>query len=114
MKKSWMPAALMGCLMIGYLAGSRRGSDAERSPPAPVPPAASAIAPSPAAAVDPPLTQPPAVPIPSPAPDEGLSEYPAWNGVDLDCGDVRRRVRVNGRDPHRLDHDGNGIGCESY
>lgn len=38
------------------------------------------------------------------------------SGPDLDCGDVRRRVRVDHArgDPHRLDADGNGWGCESY
>jgi hypothetical protein len=40
--------------------------------------------------------------------------YPAWNGVDLDCPDVGRRVRVTGSDPHRLDRDGDGWGCEKY
>jgi endonuclease YncB( thermonuclease family) len=31
---------------------------------------------------------------------------------DLDCADVRAPVRVVGRDPHRLDGDNDGIGCE--
>ncbi|HMM49464.1 MAG TPA: thermonuclease family protein [Miltoncostaeaceae bacterium] len=33
---------------------------------------------------------------------------------DVDCADVGTRVRVVGADPHNLDADGNGIGCESY
>jgi micrococcal nuclease len=33
---------------------------------------------------------------------------------DLDCADVGRKVRVAGADPHRLDGDGDGWGCESY
>ena len=35
---------------------------------------------------------------------------------DLDCGDVGRRVRVDhaAGDPHRLDADGDGWGCQSY
>lgn len=33
---------------------------------------------------------------------------------DVDCADVGARVRVVGADPHNLDADGNGIGCESY
>lgn len=35
---------------------------------------------------------------------------------DLDCGDIRRKVRVDHAhgDPHRLDADGDGWGCESY
>ncbi len=40
--------------------------------------------------------------------------YPAWKGFDLDCPDVGHRVRVTGGDPHRLDRDGDGWGCESY
>ncbi|HKE99208.1 MAG TPA: thermonuclease family protein [Actinomycetes bacterium] len=46
---------------------------------------------------------------------------PAYVGVcipppppDLDCGDVterRFRLRERGRDPHRFDGDGNGLGC---
>lgn len=34
--------------------------------------------------------------------------------TDLDCGDVRQRVTVIGTDIHRLDGDGDGVGCESY
>lgn len=35
---------------------------------------------------------------------------------DLDCGDIKRKVRVDHRygDPHRFDADGDGWGCESY
>ena len=33
---------------------------------------------------------------------------------DLDCADVRRKVRVRPPDPHRLDGDRDGWGCESY
>lgn len=47
-------------------------------------------------------------------PDDGLAPYPAWDGVDLDCRDVPRPVRVTGRDPHRLDRDGDGVGCEPW
>jgi micrococcal nuclease len=35
---------------------------------------------------------------------------------DLDCADLRARglcdVAVRGRDPHRLDRDGDGVACE--
>jgi micrococcal nuclease len=31
---------------------------------------------------------------------------------DLDCADVDDPIEVTGDDPHRLDGDGNGIGCE--
>lgn len=33
---------------------------------------------------------------------------------DLDCADIGHPVRVTGRDPHNLDGDGDGRGCESY
>lgn len=39
--------------------------------------------------------------------------YPPDEGFDLDCGDIGRKVRVDGPDPHRLDRDGDGWGCES-
>lgn len=119
MKRSWIPAALMGALGVGYLAGSAgSGSNVRELPqdratlpvaaPAPTPPSAA----DPAAPIPPPPPEP--EPLPRSAEDEGLGEYPAWNGVDLDCSDIRHRVRVPGPDPHRLDQDGNGIGCESY
>lgn len=61
--------------------------------------------------------QPP--PPPPPASDERcdpnydrcIPPYPP----DLDCADIGFSVRVIGpSDPHRLDGDGDGIGCESY
>lgn len=33
---------------------------------------------------------------------------------DVDCADIGRPVTVVGSDPHNLDADGNGRGCESY
>jgi micrococcal nuclease len=33
---------------------------------------------------------------------------------DADCADVGARVQVTGADPHGLDADGDGVGCESY
>ena len=33
---------------------------------------------------------------------------------DLDCSDIRRQVRVIGRDEYHLDADGDGFGCERY
>ena len=33
---------------------------------------------------------------------------------DLDCADIGRKVQVRPPDPHRLDGDGDGWGCESY
>ncbi len=59
--------------------------------------------------------------VPPPAPpsgpatyDDGLGEYPPLDDKDVDCDNIRHRVRVTGPDPHRLDDDGDGIGCESY
>lgn len=46
--------------------------------------------------------------------DGNAHAYPAWNGIDLDCADVGHTVKVTGSDPHRLDRDGDGWGCESY
>lgn len=76
--------------------------------------------PAPVAAPAPPLLpaqdaeagEHPSHPIPEPPAGRGLGEYPAWNGYDLDCPDVGRPVRVPGRDPHGLDRDGDGVGCE--
>jgi hypothetical protein len=44
-------------------------------------------------------------------PDDCLPPAP-----DLDCPDIRHKVRVDHAfgDPHRLDADGDGWGCESY
>lgn len=33
-------------------------------------------------------------------------------GPDLDCRDIGHQVRVGDSDPHRLDADHDGIGCE--
>jgi endonuclease YncB( thermonuclease family) len=59
-------------------------------------------------------------PEPAPAP-AGLADVPAaptepWNlpGPDLDCKDIGHRVTITGPDYHRLDADGDGIGCESW
>ena len=59
-------------------------------------------------------------PEPAPAP-VGLVDVPAaptepWNlpGPDLDCKDIGHRVTITGADYHRLDADGDGVGCESW
>lgn len=44
----------------------------------------------------------------------GAASGPPWNGFDLDCDDVQHRVWVGDNDPHALDGDGDGWGCESY
>jgi hypothetical protein len=33
---------------------------------------------------------------------------------DVDCADVQGPINVTGRDPHRLDRDGDGVACEPY
>lgn len=46
-----------------------------------------------------------------------LDYYPHeddWVGGDLDCGDIGHRVEVPGPDPHNLDDDNDGIGCEAW
>ena len=40
--------------------------------------------------------------------------YPKYNGVDLDCSDVGHQVTVSDGDPHKLDADGDGLGCEGW
>ncbi|GAB2672247.1 DUF1524 domain-containing protein [Thalassiella azotivora] len=69
---------------------------------------------------------PPAAAAPAPpvdaGPSTGASCDPAYPDVcvpafadvgDLDCGDLpQRRFAVVPPDPHRLDADGNGVGCE--
>lgn len=42
----------------------------------------------------------------------GLPLAPS-GGPDLDCADFAGPVRVTAGDPHRLDRDGDGIGCDS-
>ena len=43
----------------------------------------------------------------------GYADYPPYNGVDLDCADVDGPVKVDGPDPHGLDADEDGVGCEA-
>jgi micrococcal nuclease len=116
MKRRWIPTAVVGALGLGYLAGMGSGESHVRElPPERVPPA---VAPAPTlppvSPAVPPVSESPPAPARYLQPVDEVGEYPAWNGVDLDCKDVGHPVRVPGRDPHRLDQDGNGIGCESY
>jgi hypothetical protein len=34
--------------------------------------------------------------------------------ADLDCSQIRHKVRIVGSDPYNLDSNGDGYGCESY
>ena len=70
-------------------------------------------------ATQPPATQPPATQPPATQPpacsigDWSCSELPP-PPPDLDCSDVGRKVWVGSYDPHKLDRDNDGWGCESY
>lgn len=63
---------------------------------------------------------PPPPPAPAPAPRASSNCDPNYSpcipnvSYDLDCPDIGRRVSVIGYDKHRLDRDGDGVGCESY
>ncbi len=61
-------------------------------------------------------SQPAPSPKPAPAPKAAAGSAEPWNqpGPDLDCADIRRKVRITGPDYHRLDADGDGWGCDSY
>jgi PASTA domain len=68
----------------------------------------------------PPVTAPPTT-EPAPPPESNCD--PAYPNdcippppPDLDCADIGHRVEVDHRygDPHRLDADGDGIGCDSW
>ena len=59
-------------------------------------------------------------PAPAPRPAPGGNCDPNYSGAcvplsssDLDCADIPAAVRVVGRDPHRLDGDGDGRACEA-
>jgi len=60
-------------------------------------------------------------PAPSPSPAPGGNCDPNYSGAcvpvyppDVNCADIGRSVRIIGSDPHKLDRDGDGYGCESY
>ena len=68
-----------------------------------------------------PTPQPtPVTPVPPVAPVEPEPQQPTsgepWNqpGPDLDCADIGHVVFITGTDYHKLDRDGDGVGCESY
>ncbi len=42
---------------------------------------------------------------------DNLGDGPSEGG-DLDCADIGHPVAVSGPDPHGLDRDGDGVGCE--
>ncbi|GAB2757724.1 hypothetical protein GCM10027072_64860 [Streptomyces bullii] len=58
----------------------------------------------------------PAAPDPADSaasPDAGLPDGPPAGVPDVDCSDLPGPVRVGPDDPHRLDRDGDGIGCDA-
>jgi endonuclease YncB( thermonuclease family) len=54
-------------------------------------------------------------PKPAPAQTAPASAAEPWNqpGPDLDCSDIGHPVVITGPDYHRLDRDGDGIGCDA-
>lgn len=68
---------------------------------------------------------PPAPSTPAPAPAPAQKQPPAGNcdpnytpcvppyPPDINCSDIDFSVRVIGSDPHGLDRDGDGVGCEA-
>ncbi len=42
------------------------------------------------------------------------SDYSSDDEADLDCSDIGHPVEIDASDPHGLDADGDGIGCESW
>jgi hypothetical protein len=102
-------AGAIGCGSPEPADGSRESPPVYQAPTAPpVQTAPQSLPP-----MDPEPSPNPSDGLSSPPPDDGLGEYPAWNGEDLDCADVGHPVRVTGPDPHRLDPDDDGVGCEN-
>lgn len=56
--------------------------------------------------------------VPGPSPSGGSGTGPSYppgppaGGPDVDCSDLHGPVDVRSADPHRLDRDGDGLGCE--
>ncbi|MFE6925423.1 hypothetical protein ACFVAV_30725 [Nocardia sp. NPDC057663] len=77
--------------------------------------------PAPQNAPPPPPPPPPTTPLPQPLPPpKPSSQPPAQTGLqnqrmgpDTDCSDYPGPVVVEPGDPHRLDRDGDGIGCDA-
>ena len=46
--------------------------------------------------------------------EDGYSPCVPKYPPDLNCSDIGKQVEVTGDDPHGLDRDGDGVGCESY
>jgi hypothetical protein len=66
-----------------------------------------------------PVTPAPAPPRePEPVPrgncDPNYSDCVPPYPPDVDCPDIGHQVQVLGSDPHRLDADGDGVGCDIY
>ncbi len=55
----------------------------------------------------------PEPPSPDPGKPPGLPDGPPAGASDVDCSDLPGPVWVGSDDPHRLDRDGDGIGCDT-
>ena len=76
--------------------------------------------PPPPPPTDPPATSPPRTSPPATDPPAAASSCaPGYSPCvppyppDVNCGDLSFPVQVSGTDPHGLDRDGDGLGCES-
>ena len=82
------------------------------------PPPAPELAPEPPPSPEP--VQPASAPAAKPQSDDDSGCNPNYTPCvpagagDLDCADIGHPVRVVGSDPHDLDREGDGVGCESY
>jgi endonuclease YncB( thermonuclease family) len=58
-------------------------------------------------------SDPPDSPVPDTSARPELPDGPPAGAPDVDCSDLSGPVWVGADDPHRLDRDGDGIGCEA-
>ncbi|WP_267241514.1 thermonuclease family protein [Streptomyces sp. PR69] len=89
-----------------------------KPPPEPAPVPEPPPPPEPAPVPEPPPPPEPA-PVPEPEPEPPATSNPGGlppgppPGPDLDCADLPGPVWVGSNDPHGLDRDNDGIGCEA-
>jgi len=93
-------------------ARDRAAAEQSRRSLAAAPPSARAAAPERSAPPSAPARPAPTPPASSGGCESGYSPCVPSFPPDLDCGDLGGPYRVTGSDPHRLDVDGDGSGCE--